>query len=921
MKRESTFSLLREEAHNQSPRMLVSGCIVFAGALAIMTIINLITGDSSMAFVTGVLSLGAILALLLYAKIKDQFLLVLGIFSAGYLMMLFFIVSGGIEGFSLIWVLVVPPAAMFCFSLYYGGILSILVGVTLLLYMYTPLQQLGYDYSVTYEVRFPVVYFFLTVLCMIIQYQFFRIRRKQKALIAKLENANQIKNDFLANMSHEIRTPMNAIIGMCELVLREDISNSVRENCFNIQNSGRSLLAIINDILDFSKIESGKTEIINEEFNIASVINDVINMAVTRKGDKNIEIIAHVDPNIPKGLVGDELRIRQVMINLVTNAVKFTYSGCVVIKVGFSRHEYGINLNVSIEDTGIGISPENIEKLFTNFQQVDTKKNRAIEGTGLGLAISKRLVWKMGGFINVSSVYGEGSVFKFVIPLKVYDSDPFLSIEKADDMKLAVYLDMSKYSHPRISKEYEELISDFSKKFKIELELFRDLDEFCTAAQSGEYGFCFTAREEYTQHSDRFDNLADKVKFSVIQDRFSLLQLPKNISCVFKPIYSLTCASVLNNESYTHNDGTRGRFKNFKAPKAKVLIVDDNAINLKVASGLMKPYEMQISTVNSGRLAIEAVKSESFDIVFMDHMMPEMDGVEATQKIRELDGNEFKHLPIVALTANAVNGAREGFMETGFTDFLAKPIELSQLDRVLRTWLPDDYIEIMTDEEVVEAAKNPPAASGASSELIDFEKGLMYAGGSNECYYENLSLYVENGKGYRESLCKRLEDEDWTNYVIEVHALKSTSISIGAETLFEFARSLEFAGKEGNYSYIRGNHAAAVDLYDKVMAEAAKYLSDNGYVAEQPEILPEDQLTEITSEELEAQIQRIRNGCDNFDGDEIAAAAVELSTCIFGGKPLSEYFINVKSLADSFDYDGALEAAEKAAAELKEGLQ
>lgn len=260
--------------------------------------------------------------------------------------------------------------------------------------------------------------------------------KKMEKSVEEARQAERYKSEFLANMSHEIRTPMNAIVGMCELILREnDLGESVRENCFNIQASGRSLLAIINDILDFSKIESGKMELINDEFNIASTLNDVIIMSEARKGDKKIEIFVNSDPNIPRGLVGDEVRIRQVMINLMTNAVKFTEHGSVTLTVSHTKQDYGINLFVAVKDTGIGITEENIEKLFTSFRQVDTKKNRSVEGTGLGLAISKQLVTQMGGFINVKSEYGVGTEFRFVIPLKVKDERPIVEVKQPQNIR------------------------------------------------------------------------------------------------------------------------------------------------------------------------------------------------------------------------------------------------------------------------------------------------------------------------------------------------------------------------------------------------------------------------------------------------------------------------------------------------------
>ena len=458
--------------------------------------------------------------------------------------------------------------------------------------------------------RFPLVYFAITLLSGTMQYQLRNYRIEQEKLIRNLEYVSQTKNDFLANMSHEIRTPMNAIVGMCELILRDEINENVRENCFNIQNSSRSLLTIINDILDFSKIEAGRIELVEETFNIASTINDVINMAMTRKGDKDIEIIVKVDPTIPKGLVGDELRIRQVIINLMTNAVKFTGKGCVVMKVTQSRHVYGINLNVSIKDTGIGISKENIEKLFTSFQQVDTKKNRSVEGTGLGLAISKRLISQMGGFINVSSKYGEGSEFKFVIPLRVSNQEPFIHVNDASNVNIAVFLDKEKYNHEETAKEYKELVHELGKGFKVKFTMFDSVDKLKQGIEAGTFSHCFTAREEYLNYTEIFNEIGDMCQLAVVQDRLQEIELPEHIKKVSKPFYALSFAAVMNNDRFIMDmHGQRNFSARFVAPDAKILIVDDNAINLKVAAGLMKPYNMKIMTAISSQASFSMSKS------------------------------------------------------------------------------------------------------------------------------------------------------------------------------------------------------------------------------------------------------------------------------------------------------------------------
>ncbi|MBQ8798147.1 MAG: response regulator [Lachnospiraceae bacterium] len=746
------------------------------------------------------------------------------------------------------------------------------------------------------------------------------IEESLKANVEEARKADRSKAEFLANMSHEIRTPMNAIVGMCELILRENINDEVKENCINIQHSGRSLLAIINDILDFSKLNSGKAELVEEPFNIGSMVNDVMNMAITRKGGKNIEIIARVDPEIPKGLIGDEVRIRQVIINLITNAIKFTEKGCVVLKITQSRHEYGINLNVSVADTGIGITEENLEKLFTSFQQVDTRKNRSVEGTGLGLAICKNLVARMGGFMNVSSVYGEGSTFHFVIPLKVSDEEAFITIQNAESSSVAIYVEMKKFQYMRVVKEYMKLIRELSDKFGTEIQLFEDAETFRTEWKKKRYTHCFTAKDEYLCHKELFGEIAEQSKVFVIQERSNAVPLSGGIKCIYKPFYAMSVAAALNNEKYILNLGERKSVARFVAPEARVLIVDDNVTNLKVAEGLMRPYNMKISTAISGREALDMLRKKDYDIVFMDHMMPELDGVETTALIREMDGEYYKKLPVVALTANAVNGAREMFLSSGFNDFIAKPIELSFLDRVLRAWLPKEKVQSVLVLQQVPENDTETVLLESFREVIQEEKGLVYAGESRETYYDNLNTYLKNGEMYRRSLQRRYEEEDWSNYIIEVHAIKSSSLSIGAVKLSELAKTLEFAGKEGNFDVIRAKQQALIGLYDRVLDEIKKYLSINGRMedSEKDNERKNAPLTELPESKLVTYVEQICSACDNFDGEGVVVIVNLLEEYSFRGKVLREYFGPVKQLAEDFEYENALHAAKECIAKLRE---
>ena len=903
-------------------KIVTQGSILVTLFALCMCFINLYSNHIQVAAINGVLAVWFIINYTIYRRYRKDFHITFSLMAGIYVLMAYYLFTGGVDGFSILWLLMVPPAVQYCFSSYYGEHFSFITGIVIAVYMWSPLYELGYQYSVTYRNRFPIVYFFIAFICNVVQHRVDVLRSRQELLIENLEYANHTKSDFLANMSHEIRTPMNAIIGMCELILRDDINEEVRENCFNIQNSGRSLLAIINDILDFSKIESGKMVLIEETFNIASTMNDAINMAMTRKGDKNIEIIVLIDPTIPKGLVGDELRIRQVIINLLTNAVKYTKKGCITVKVTQTRHDYGINLSVSVKDTGIGITEENLEKLFTSFQQVDTRKNRAEEGTGLGLAISKRLIAQMGGFINVQSTYGQGSEFKFVIPLRVSDSEPFVQVRDADKTNVAVFLDWKKYKHSEIEKNYRKLIDELGIKLKVRVRIFESFLELQEEVESGKYTHCFTAKEEYLENTRWFNEESQKCQVVVIQDKMRAIDLPETIKKVYKPFYALTFAAVMNNEKYmAHVSGHKTFSTRFIAPEAKVLIVDDNAVNLKVAAGLMKPYNMKIITADSGFEALDVVAAKDYDIIFMDHMMPDMDGVETTRNIREMRDPYFQSVPIIALTANAVSGAREMFLGEGFNDFLAKPIEISLLDRILRTWLPKERI-ITASTVIREEAEKEIAVvqqEAVYSGPVDFNQGLMYAGNSMESYCEILDTYAGSSAAYKESLINRFETEDWNNYTTEIHALKSSSLSIGATKLSELAKALEEAGKQEKYDYIKDNHEVAVSLYEEVVNAVEEYLTANGYLQEDTIEAAEQDIKKMTLEEFAGYAERIQEACENFDGMETADIAQELCAYSVNGIVLNEYFKKVKSHADDYEYEQALEAIQEAVKIVKEG--
>lgn len=564
----------------------------------------------------------------------------------------------------------------------------------------------------------------------------------------RAEDVNAAKSSFLANMSHEIRTPINAIMGMNEMVLREAHSEQIVSYAEDIQSASQSLLSIINDILDFSKIEAGKMEIVDVEYDISSILNDVSNMVGLKAEEKNLLLEVDVDERIPAKMLGDSVRIQQIMLNLLNNAVKYTEKGSVKFKVSEeSRGGNTILLKIQVEDTGIGIREEDITKLFKSFQRLDLVQNRTVEGTGLGLAITSKLVKLMGGEISVKSRYGRGSTFTVSLSQVVVDATP---------------------------------IGDFKKHY----------------------------------------------------EEFKRKKTVKTLS--------------------------------FIAPDAHVLVVDDNNMNLHVAKNLMKHLQVDVSMCASGMECLEMMKKTHYDVVFLDHMMPGMDGIETLRLAKEMEGNLCLDTPVVALTANAIVGAKEMYERAGFDGYLGKPIKTDELENILLRFLPENLVHRVESvnalraksspviKSLADAILNPTAtktvqeplipqgvakisktalnspfvqqaldkARNASENIIDKQLGLHYCADNLELYMDALGIYVDEFEQNVEKLKTALASGDWKKYCIVAHSVKSTSLTIGAKEFSEVAKKHEFASREGNAEEIKKGFDEFLDGFRLVRNEA-----------------------------------------------------------------------------------------------------
>lgn len=638
-----------------------------------------------------------------------------------------------------------------------------------------------------------------------------------------LTEATDRLNDFLASVSHEIRTPINAVMGLSGICLERTGDEEQRRNLESIQGAGSRMTELISDILDYSDIDRNRIAVTPENYMLSSVLHDLA-VQLRPYMKKGVELIIDVDPSIPAVMNTDVSKLKKIFWHLTSNALKFTKEGGVYVRITSEAKEYGINLLLDVFDTGIGMTEEEVDHLFEGFYQADSSRTRSSGGLGLGMAIVYGFVTALDGFIHMESKPGAGSVVHVCLPQKVVDSASCMSVRRREDLVIGGYLHFEKFPNPMVRDYYNIMVRNIVRGLGVRMHRVDNLENLKKLLETIQLTHLFVGAEEYESDIAYMERLAETVTVSIIADSGFRLPEGSKVHVMEKPFYCFPVAVVLNrdpdevlSEKYMYCRG------------AKVLVVDDEPLNITVARDILSRYGMTVKTADSGQEAINICSQELFDIVFMDHMMPGMDGIEAMHRIRSGGSAEWKSLPIVALTANAGSTARETFRREGFDGFIPKPIDLAELERVLRALLPKALVTFEdTPRFKKSAAAKPTAPKGSAAPAaapedvyaplraagVDISQGLRYCQNDDEFYRTLLLQFAAEAESKRGELEQFFTEGDLSNYSIRIHALKSTAKMIGADALSEKAKALEDASKAGRQDEVQAGHAPAMALYD-----------------------------------------------------------------------------------------------------------
>ena len=818
---------------------------------------------------------------------------------------------------------------------------------TIKICMFTYYLTMGYDFFLVLDgfseetplfitrllLHFMLVYMAGRLLKIMIQRRV-KERKTTEDMIVRLEDMNRRTEDFLANVSHELRTPINVVTGITTVMLKNEEDTEKKKDIIAIQMAGQRLFNQIEDILDYTEIDNGKMTVSEEAYMISSIVNDVISENQMQEREYMPELIFDLDASMPAVFLGDGRKVKKILRHLLGNAVKFTKKGGVCVRIRTLPKDYGVNLYITVSDTGSGIPEGELDKITERFYQTDGGRSRGAGGLGLGLPIVSGMVSCMEGFMQIRSETGKGTVVSVSIPQKVADDKPMIALNNREHLCLACYLKTEKYETPEVRDYYNETIVHMIESLDVSMHRVFCMDELKSLVAVCRITHLFIGVEEYEENREWFEKLAGEVRVIVVADRNFVPMLGTRTKLLKKPFYCLTIANMLNAES--EQDEIQFAEKRMICPNVKILAVDDEPMNLMVAEGIFRQYEMQVKTVYSGMEALELCEKEEFDLIFLDHMMPGMDGVETLKRLRSFFAETGRSAVVIAFTANAVSGAREMFFREGFDEFVSKPIEMVELERVLRNVLPDSRIRFVDKDYKAENSGRqlfelPAGAQEKSDEQADENKtvlleqaGIHIQNGLQYClddmaFYEELLLkFVGDAGKKQEDMDSFFAQADWENYRILVHALKSTARMIGADGLSEQAKGLEDAAKDQDAAYIGTHHEGVLIKYrDTVQGIRRAFDGEENSGQE----VDGDKRTkqEISSANLIKKLEEIKESLGTFEAEKAERQIGELNGFVYGADSVADLLREVLQDVEDFEIVAASEKVEAFICRVKGG--